>query len=72
MLYANTVKRGNGIEVIEDIVPVCDAEFALLLAKPPRRVVLCPQGEEIPFAYADGRVCFTLPRFRVHQAVIIE
>ena len=71
MLFANTVKRGEGIEVVEDIVPV-SGRFAVSLARPVRRVVLFPQGEELPFEAREGSVRFEVKSFRIHQAVILE
>lgn len=49
MLYASPVKRGNGIEVIEDIVPVYDTEITVKTDRKINRVYLAPQQEEIPF-----------------------
>ena len=33
LLYASPVKRGNGIEVIEDIVPIYNVELAIKLIR---------------------------------------
>ena len=48
LLYAVPVKRGSGVEVIEDITPVHDVSVRLRLPKAIKRVYLAPQREEIP------------------------
>ena len=72
MLYASPVKRGNGIEVIEDIVPVYDTEITVKTDRKINRVYLAPQQEEIPFEYKDGRVSVKIHRFECHQMLVLE
>ncbi len=71
LLYANTVKRGDGIEVIEDLVTLADISVTLSLPKGVTRAVLHPEEKEIPLAKnADGTVTFTLER--LHCSAIVE
>ena len=72
MLYASPVKRGNGIEVIEDIVPVYDTEITVKTDRKINRVYLAPQQEEIPFEYKDGSVSVKIRRFECHQMLVLE
>lgn len=72
LLYAAPVKRGENIEVIEDLLPVYDVACTVKAEKAPARVYLAPQAEEIPFRYEAGRVCFTVPRMECHQMVVLE
>lgn len=67
LCYANIIARG-GTEVVEDIVTLSSVKVAVKLDKP-KRVLLQPQGEEIPFTYEDGRVCFELKDFNCYAAV---
>ena len=47
LLYASPIKRGNGIEVIEDIVPIYNVELAIKTDKKINKVYLAPQKEDI-------------------------
>ena len=71
LLFALQSKRGQGIEVIEDIVPLHNVAVTLRRAAKPSGVVLAPQGGEVPFTYADGLVRFTVPTVECHQMVVV-
>ncbi len=72
LLYATPIKRGENIEVIEDLVELHDVACAVKTEKAPARVYLAPQMKEIPFDYEAGRVCFTVPQMTCHQMVVLE
>jgi hypothetical protein len=73
LLYASPVKRGNGVEVIEDILPIYDTQVTLELGKAVKNVYLAPQMEPLPFeASESGTVSYTLPKLECHQMVVIE
>ena len=81
LLSANLVQRGGlqqthmgpmTMEVIEDLTPCCDVRVSLRLDRPVRRVMLEPQGKEIPFQMNNGRVELELDRFTCHQMVALE
>lgn len=72
LLNANPVERGNGINVIEDIMPVLNTAVSVKVDKPTRRVYLAPQGEDIEFAEKNGRVDFVVDSFECHQMIVIE
>ena len=72
LLFAHTTVRGNGIEVIEDAVPLHDVKACLKLDKAPAKVYLAPEGDEIPFEWDGKRVSFTVPRVTLHQIVAVE
>ncbi|MDQ1910090.1 beta-galactosidase trimerization domain-containing protein [Paenibacillus sp. GD4] len=73
LLYASPVKRGKGIEVIEDIVPLYETEVAVKLKEKAKRVYLAPQQVELPFLQdADGTVQYVLPKLECHQMVVID
>ena len=71
LLYAAPVKRG-AVEVIEDIVPLQDIAVSFRASKQPRRVVLAPEGTEVPFRWQNGVLAFTLPRLVMAQIVAVE
>ena len=72
MLYASPVKRGNGVEVIEDIMPVYDTKLSLKLDKEVGRVYLAPQMDEVPFNIKNGRIDIEIKKIDCHQMVVFE
>ncbi len=72
LLYAHTTLRGKDIEVIEDVVPLYQVACSVACPQKPKRVVLQPQGEELPFEYQNGRVSYTVPKVEIHQMAVIE
>lgn len=72
LLYASPVKRGNGIEVIEDIVPIYNVELAIKTDKKINKVYLAPQKEDIDFTYDNGYISVKLAKIECHQMVVFE
>jgi hypothetical protein len=72
LLYASPVKRGNGIEIIEDILPVYDIECQVRPGKEIKKVYLAPQMEEIPFTQENGLVCYAVEKLWNHQIVVLD
>ncbi len=72
LLYASPVKRGQGIEVIEDILPVYDIQVTVKPGKAIQKVYLAPQMTEIPFTVQDGAVTYTVDKIENHQMVVLE
>lgn len=72
LLYASPVKRGNGIEVIEDIVPIYNVELAIKTDKKINKVYLAPQKEYIDFTYENGYISAKLDKIECHQMVVFE
>lgn len=72
VLFAQTIKRGSGVEVIEDLIPVYNRHFSILCDKDVKTVRLVPQNKEIPFTKSNGRIEFTLDEFSCSQVVTIE
>ena len=69
LLFATPVKRGNGVEVIEELLPLHDVSVAVRRAAKPSAVRLAPSGETVPFTYEGGRVRFTVAKLVCHQMV---
>lgn len=72
LLYVSPVKRGNGVEVIEDILPLADVSVTVRLAESIKRVSLAPQGDELAWTQDEGGVRYTLPRLECHQMVVLD
>lgn len=55
-------RRAEGLDIVEDALPLVDVPIEVRLAKQPRSVRLEPHGRDLPFEYCDGyaRVRVTL------------
>ena len=71
LLYASPVRRGSGIEVIEDILPVYDTEVSVRMDREPLSVTLEPAGEALPFTYENGVVRYTVPKIECSAMAVI-
>jgi hypothetical protein len=72
LLYASPVKRGQGIEIIEDILPVYGVEVEVKLTHKVKKVYLAPEMQEIPFVQKDNTACYTIEKLHCHGMVVIE
>lgn len=72
LLYASPVKRGNGIEVIEDIVPIYNVELAIKTDKKINKVYIAPQKKDIDFTYENGYISVKLDKIECHQMIVFE
>lgn len=72
LLYASPVKRGQHIEVIEDILPVYNTTVSVRVPSNVQRVYLAPQMESLGFAQQEGLVTYTLPVLECHQMVVLQ
>lgn len=73
LLYANLLKRGDGLEVVDELLPLHDITVSLLVG--PRKmkgVYLEPQHQELSFTQEDGRISFTVDEFSCHQMAVLE
>lgn len=73
LLYASPVKRGDGVEVIEDILPIYNTKLQIRVDnREVRRVYLAPQNEDLDYSIFDGVLTTTVPRLECHQMVVVE
>lgn len=72
LLYASPVRRGEGIEIIEDIIPIHDTFVEVRLDARPSRVYLAPEMRDLDFEYADGVLTYTIDKFENHAMIVIE
>ncbi|NQT86679.1 beta-galactosidase trimerization domain-containing protein [bacterium] len=70
LLYAVPITRGQGIQVIEDVVPLFDVPVSIRGTV--SKVSLAPSGEELPFYHVDGRIEFRVPELELHQMVVLD
>lgn len=62
LLYASPVKRGENVEIIEDIPALSDVSVSIRTKRKAARVTLLPQEEPIPFTQDAEEIRFTLPQ----------
>ncbi|TLS49167.1 beta-galactosidase [Paenibacillus antri] len=72
LLYAAPVRRGTGVEVIEDLVPMRDVAVEIAAPAGAKDVYLAPSGEKLPFAQEDGVVRTKVPEFTSHAMVVLQ
>lgn len=72
LLYASPVKRGSGVEVIEDILPVYHTKVTLHTDKSVRQVTLVPQMQPITFSKEGNNVSFEVEKLENHQMVCLD
>lgn len=65
-------RRANGLDLLEDIVPLHDVPVSLKLAAKPGKVYLAPEGQELNFSYAGGRVDVKVPVVNGHAMIVFE
>ena len=71
-LYASPVKRGSGIEIIEDIIPLYNVKMKIKTEKRPARVYSAPDKTDIDFEFKDGYTSYVIDKLDLHKAAVIE
>jgi len=71
LLYASPVKRGENIEIIEDIIPIHNTSVSVLIDNKVKSVCLLPQNKELEFEQKNGYVSFNVDEFKCHQMIKI-
>lgn len=72
VLHASPVRRGAGIEIIEDLVPLRDVKVAVRTTEAPASVTLQPQGVNIDFAQEGTYTVFNVPQVMCHQMIALS
>ena len=65
-------RRGKGLDVIEDVIPLHDVEFSIRADREPDDVILVPQMEQANWDWDDGYVLIRVPRVDGYQIVQIQ
>jgi hypothetical protein len=66
------MRRTNDLDIIEDAVPLVDLPLAVRLPHRPKRAVLAPAGDALPFEYADGYAHTRITTTGGHVLVVFE
>ena len=75
LVYAPTIKRGEGIEIVEDIPSLHNVTVRFKCEQKPISVSLVPQNEEISFIFAEAGndvIEWNVSRMDCHQMVKIQ
>ncbi len=72
LLYAGTIKRGDGIEVIEELNPLYDVAASVKIPETVKKITLEPQGTEVPVKEVNGRYEVRLDQFTCHQMIVFH
>ena len=51
------------------ILPVSDIRLSLLLKTMPKKLILQPEGKEIPFTYENGRIYLDIQKVDIHSII---
>lgn len=65
-------RRCKSIDVIEDVIPICNINLKVRVDGSPSRCYLVPEKKEVNFVYNNGYVEFTVPEVNGYQMVVIE
>ena len=73
LLYASPVKRGDGVEVIEDLIPLYGIEVELVINEKITKAYDGKTKEEISYTQSgDGKVKFAVGEVYCHKLVVLE
>jgi hypothetical protein len=65
-------RRGLGLDVIEDVLPLHDVEVSIRAECQPKSVELVPECQPVAWTWQDGYVRLQVPRVNGYQFVRIE
>lgn len=65
-------RRGKGLDVIEDVLPLHDVEISVRAECQPHSVQLVPEMQPVEWAWEDGYVRFRVPRVNGYQIVHLK
>ena len=65
-------RRGENLDLVEDVVPLYDVPLSLKLPRRPRRAYLAPRETPVEFTYAAGRADVLVPEVEGHAMVVFE
>lgn len=72
IIHATPQRRGDGIEIVEDILPLFHVHVGLRADQPISRVALAPGGEQLAHETKAGITWVTVPEVHGHQVVVFE
>jgi hypothetical protein len=72
VIHAVPQRRGEGVDVVEDVLPLYNVRIGVRMERPARHVFLAPQGQTLPRETADDVTWTTVPEIRGHQVVVFS
>lgn len=69
LLHYVPERRSTTIDIIEDVIPLHDVRLSLRVPRQVRAVRLQPQGVDVSFEQAAGRIDLTVARLEGHQMI---
>jgi len=73
LLYASPIKRGDGVEIVEEILPVYDVKVSVNVGdKQIKSVYTVPDMQKLDFEVEGDIVSYTLPKLLNHSVVILD
>ena len=78
LLFAHTTKRGNGIEIIEDIIPLYGINLTAAVPTAPKRVYKVEyengalKETDLAYAYENGKAVISVDKVDLHAIVVID
>ncbi len=70
LIHAVPQRRGEGVEIVEDIIPLHGVRIGVRTDHPVSQVSLVPSGETLTHKTADNVVWVTVPEVHGHQVVV--
>ncbi|WP_051302843.1 alpha-amylase family protein [Salibacterium aidingense] len=65
-------RRAEGIDVIEEVLPLYAVTVSLRLKSAPQQVYMAPTRVKLDFSFQEGVLTFTVPEIRGHQMAVIQ
>ncbi len=72
VLFASPIKRGENIEVIEDMLPIYDVNVSVTLPCEVKEVYLAPQMERVDYIKEGATVKYKIQKLECHQMVVMD
>lgn len=65
-------RRGRGLDIIEDVLPLHDVEICVRAERRPQEVLLAPEMQPVEWSWQDGYACLRIPRVNGYQIVLMR
>jgi hypothetical protein len=72
LLHYIPERRGDNIDVIEDVIPIYEIAVSVRVDRAVKSVKSVPGGESLPFRHNKGRIEFVVPELTGHQMVELD
>jgi hypothetical protein len=72
LLHYVPQRRAEGLDLVEDVIPLHDVQLAVRSGAAPRRAYLAPQDAELPVHWDGTYATVRVPRVDGHQLVVFD